>query len=198
VNNTIDDIASTWLPTASEDDSDQRFERDVLPLAGDLHRRAWAYTKNSADAEDLVQETLLKAYKAFGQLRADTQLRAWLMCIMRNTWISNFRAAQRRPDEVLIGDVADGRLDSESSHGHAVSAEYQALSHVLDPELVSALLALSEDVRETVYYVAIRGMGCREAAEAMGVPEGTVLSRMHRTRIKLRESVSMESRGLAA
>ena len=197
MNNSID-TDSTWRPMTSEADTDQRFERDVLPLAGDLHRRACAYTKNSADAEDLVQETLLKAYRAFGRRREDTQLRAWLMCIMRNTWISNFRATQRRPSEVLVGDIADGTLDSESSHRHAVSAEYQALSHVLDPELVTALRALSADVRETVYYVAIRGMGCREAAEAMGVPEGTVLSRMHRTRIKLRESVSMESRGLAA
>jgi RNA polymerase sigma-70 factor, ECF subfamily len=185
---------------ATEGDDYRSFERDVLPLAGDLHRRARSYTKNAADAEDLVQDTLLKAFRAFDQLRGETHLRAWLLCIMRNTWISNHRASQRRPAEILSGDIADGHLDAvvTPTAAHAVSAEHQALRHELDPELVVALQALSADVRKTVYYVAIRGMGCREAAEILGIPEGTVLSRMHRTRIKLRQSLSMDSRGHAA
>ena len=85
------------------------FERDVLPVAGDLYRRALAYTKNDAHADDLVQETLLKAYKAFDKLRLETHLRAWLLCIMRNTWINNYRADLRRPVETLVGDIADGQ-----------------------------------------------------------------------------------------
>ena len=120
--------------------------------------------------------------------------RAWLLCIMRNTWISNYRTGLRRPAEVLIGDIAGSQLDSAATEGsgHALSAEHQAPRHVLEPDLAEALLALSEDARETVYHIAIRGVGCREAAEAMGVPVGTVLSRMQRTRIKLRRSLGEE------
>ena len=185
------DIDSTSPRSEMELDPDRRFERDVLPLVGDLERRAWSYTKNSADAEDLVQETLLKAYKALARLSGDTQLRAWLLCIMRNAWISNYRTGLRRPSEVLVGDIAGSQLDSAGSEGsgHALSAEHQALHHVLESDLAEAMLSLSEDARETFYHIAIRGMGCREAAEAMGVPVGTVLSRMHRTRIKLRRSL---------
>jgi RNA polymerase sigma-70 factor (ECF subfamily) len=191
MNKSNDDTDSTSRRSAMEVDPDRRFERDVLPLVDDLKRRAWGYTRNSADAEDLVQETLLKAYKAFAQLRGDAHLRAWLLCIMRNTWISNHRTGLRRPAEVLIGDIAGSQFDYAAPAGsrHALSAEHQALRNVLEPDLAEALSALSEDARETVYHLAIRGVGCREAAEAMGVPVGTVLSRMHRARIKLRRSL---------
>ncbi len=182
--------------SATAGDSVRSFERDVLPVAGDLYRRALAYTKNDAHADDLVQETLLKAYKAFDKLRLETHLRAWLLCIMRNTWINNYRADLRRPVETLVGDIADGQLDSVVPHGsgHVLSAEHQALRHMLDPELAAALLTLSEDMRETVYYVAVLGMKCREEAELMGVPAGTLLSRMHRIRTNLRRSLGMDAR----
>lgn len=74
-----------------------RFERDVMPLIKDLHRSAYAYTRNAADAEDLVQETLLRAFRAFDKLSGDYRLKAWLLSIMRNTWISRYRATMRRP-----------------------------------------------------------------------------------------------------
>ena len=136
--------------SATAGDSVRSFESDVLPVAGDLYRRALAYTKNDAHADDLVQETLLKAYKAFDKLRLETHLRASLLCIMRNTWINNHRADLRRPVETLVGDIADGQLDSVVPHGsgHVLSAEHQALRHMLDPELAAALLTLSEDMRE--------------------------------------------------
>jgi RNA polymerase sigma-70 factor (ECF subfamily) len=186
--------------SATDDEMARKFEREVLALSGDLRRRAWSYTKNDADADDLVQETLLKAFRAFDRLREDTNLRGWLVCIMRNTWISNYRTAQRRPAEVLSGDFADGHLDSGAlpEAARTSSAEHQALRHVMDPNLLAALLALPADTRKTIYYVAVCGMGSREAAEIMGIPEGTVLSRMHRFRIKLRESLCVESREHAA
>lgn len=186
--------------STADDELERRFERDVLPLTGDLRRRAWSYTKNAADAEDLVQETLLKAFRAFDRFREDTHLRAWLVSIMRNTWISNHRTSQRRPTEVLSGHVADGHLDAVALPlaAHALSAEHHALRHVLDPELVEALQALPADIRKTFYYVAICGMASRQASEVMGIPEGTVLSRMHRARIKLRRALGVDSSGRAA
>jgi RNA polymerase sigma-70 factor, ECF subfamily len=191
---------ATLRHSSTDDELERRFERDVLPLTGDLRWRAWSYTRNAADAEDLVQETLLKAFRAFDRFREDTHLRAWLVSIMRNTWISNHRTSQRRPTEVLSGDIADGLLDAVALPGtaHALSAEHQALRHVLDPELAEALQALSADIRETLYYVAVCGMSGREVAEVMGVPEATVLSRMYRARIKLRQSIGVNSRGRRA
>jgi RNA polymerase sigma-70 factor (ECF subfamily) len=186
--------------SATEPELARRFEREVLALSGDLRRRAWLYTKNDADADDLVQETLLKAYRAFDRLREDTKMRGWLVCIMRNTWISNYRTTQRRPTEVLSGDFADGYLDSGvlPEAARAPSAEHHALSDVMNPELIAALQALPAEARKTIYYVAVCGMRSREAAEIMGIPEGTVLSRMHRIRIKLRESLGVDSRDYAA
>ncbi|MCX2929852.1 sigma-70 family RNA polymerase sigma factor [Mycobacterium sp. CVI_P3] len=162
--------------------SDSEFERDILPLAGDLYRRAVGYTKNSADAEDLVQDTMMKAFNAFDMLREDTHFLAWLLRIMRNTWISNYRARLRRPAESLVGELDDG---TEC----ALSAEAQVFRQLLDPDLSAALSALSTEMRETLYWVAVEGMTYREAADIMGVPEGTVMSRMHRGRTSMRRAL---------
>ncbi|SBS77077.1 RNA polymerase sigma factor [uncultured Mycobacterium sp.] len=168
--------------SAAEQNSCSSFERDILPFTADLYRRAVGYTKNATDAEDLVQETLLKAYNAFDRLREDTYLRAWLLRIMRNTWISDYRARLRRPAESLVGEVDEG---SE----RAQSAENQVFRQLLDPDVREALFSLSTEMRETLYWVAIEGMSYREAADIMGVPEGTVMSRMHRSRASMRRSL---------
>jgi RNA polymerase sigma-70 factor (ECF subfamily) len=167
------------------------FEQVVGPLMHDLHRCALAYTRNVSDAEDLVQETMLKAYKAFDRLRDDTHLKAWLLRIMRNAWISKYRADVRRPSELLTADFTDGPLECAGVSGSVgpLSAEDEALRHIVDSNVIEALLELSDDMRETVYHVAIEGMTCREAARIMGVSENTVLSRMHRIRKRLRESL---------
>ena len=171
----------------------------MLPLCGDLRSRARSYTKNDADADDLVQETLLKAFKAFDELRDESHPWGWLVCIMRNTWISNHRATQRRPAEVLSGEIAEGRLGARAltEAACAVSAEHHALRHVMNPGLIASLQELSVEIRKTFYYIAVCGMASREASEVMGIPEGTVLSRMHRARIKLRRSLGADSRGRA-
>lgn len=168
--------------SATEQNSCPSFERDILPLTAELYRRAVGYTKNVADAEDLVQETLLKAYNAFDRLRDDTYLKAWLLRIMRNTWISDHRARLRRPTENLVGEV-DDRAE------HALSAENQVFRQLMDPDVSAALFSLSTEMRETLYWVAIEGMSYREAADIMGVPEGTVMSRMHRSRASMRRSL---------
>ncbi|MBB3606091.1 RNA polymerase sigma-70 factor (ECF subfamily) [Mycolicibacterium sp. BK556] len=158
---------------------DTEFERDVVPLHAELYRRALGYTHNAADAEDLVQETMLKAFNAFDRLREDTYLRAWLLRIMRNTWISGYRARLRRPEESLVGEIDDGTE-------YAMSAEGQVFRHQWDPAVSAALSCLSTEMRETLYWVAVEGMTYRETADIMGVPEGTVMSRMHRGRANMR------------
>jgi RNA polymerase sigma-70 factor (ECF subfamily) len=174
--------------TPEGDDVVAAFERAVLPLAGDLHRRAYAYTRNVADAEDLVQETLLRAFRAFGRLDEDPQLRAWLLCILRNAWISKHRASRSRPVESLIGTLGDDEQWDVAVPG-ASSAEHVVLRDMPDPRVRAALSALPDPVRLTVYYIAVVGLSCREVAAVMEVPEGTVMSRMHRGRLRLRRSL---------
>jgi RNA polymerase sigma-70 factor, ECF subfamily len=183
------------MPSAASADvvtADPDFEVQVMPLAADLLRRAKAYTGNTADAEDLVQETLLKAYRAFHTFGQDRHLKAWLLRIMRNTWINNYRAGLSRPVEALIGDVSDGYLDTVPRRvQHESSAEQLALLGFADDELLSAVSELPEKLRLTVYYVVIVGLSHREVSTVMNVPAGTVMSRMHRGRALLRKSLSV-------
>lgn len=124
----------------------------------------------------------MKAYNAFDRLDDHTYLKAWLLRIMRNTWISDHRARLRRPTERLVGEIDDGAE-------YALSAESQVFRDQLDPDVSEALFALSAQMRETLYWVAVEGMTYRETADIMGVPEGTVMSRMHRSRASMRRSL---------
>lgn len=184
-----DDTAAGKTPARDGRAAD--FARAVLPLTGDLHRRAYAYTHNVADAEDLVQETLLRAYRAFDRLGSDPNLRAWLLCILRNVWISKYRSTLSRPAESLVGTIDDNQLDGtrDGAARGTHSAEHLVLRDMPDPGVRAALSALPDQVRLTVYYIAVVGLSCREVATLMGVPEGTVMSRMHRGRLRLRRSL---------
>jgi RNA polymerase sigma-70 factor (ECF subfamily) len=163
------------------DDPAALFIRDVLPLVDQLYRAALRYTRTPADAEDLVQETMAKAYAGFHSFRAGTNLRAWLYRIMTNTWISSYRTAQRRPDEVLSADVTDVRLSAATP-----SAELAALDATGDDEVLDALRALPEGQRMVVYYADVEGFRYKEIAAIMDMPLGTVMSRLHRGRKNLR------------
>lgn len=168
---------------------DRSFERDVLPLAHHLYIVALHYTKNGADAEDLVQDTLLKAFRAFDKTRADTYYKAWLTTIMRNTWISKYRAAACRPAESLVADVLDyepSTVTRIASIEHD-SPEQQLLRRSLDTDVLQLVRGLSAEMRETLYLVAIEGMNCHEAAQVLGVSSSTVSSRMQRIRHRLRK-----------
>ncbi|MCV7423017.1 RNA polymerase sigma factor [Mycobacterium yunnanensis] len=164
------------------------FDDDVAALRPELHRYATRLTRHSSDAEDLVQETMLRAFKAYGRLRQDTFVTAWLFTIARNTWFSMCRASSRRP-EVLSADVGD----YASATPHAVagaSAEVEALGNDIDPDLAAALAGLSEEMRATVFHVAVGDMLSRDAADLLGVSTNTVLTRMHRSRRALRRALN--------
>lgn len=174
-------------PATGRDDLEARFTRDVLPLLDTLYRAARRHTNSTADAEDLVQETLTKAYAGFRSYTDGTNLRAWLLRIMTNVWISSYRAAQRRPDEVSA-DVTDARLAAVATHTSTglPSAELAALEAMGDDEVRSALGALPVDQRLAVFYADVEGMRYREIAAILDVPLGTVMSRLHRGRTRLR------------
>lgn len=166
-----------------------RFERATLPLLDQLYRAARRYTTSHADAEDLVQETILKAYAGFDRFREGTNVKAWLYRIMTNTWINSYRTKQRRPVEVLGDGVTDAQLTADAAHSSAglPSAELQALLRMADDEIVAALQCLPVEQRIVVYYADVEGLRYKDIAQIMDWPLGSVMSRLHRARRHLRE-----------
>jgi RNA polymerase sigma-70 factor, ECF subfamily len=164
------------------DDPATRFVRDVSPFVDQLYRAARRYTHTAADAEDLVQETMAKAYAGFHTFTEGTNFRAWLFRIMTNTWITSFRTAQRRPVEMLTADVTDGPANVARSP----SAELAVLEAMGDDEVRDALQALPEGQRLVVYYADVEGFRYKEIAAILDMPVGTVMSRLHRGRRNLR------------
>lgn len=166
-----------------------RYERDVLPLAEALYASAVRMTRNSADAEDLVQETLTKAYLNFHQFQEGTNLKAWLHRILTNNFINAYRKKQREPQRTgLPEEIEEWQIaQTESTYSGLRAAEAEVLAQIADTQIVAAMRALPDEFREAVYFADVEGYPYREIAEMMGTPIGTVMSRLHRGRKQLRE-----------
>ena len=172
-------------------DRKARFEQDVVPFMGQLYPAALRMTKNSSDAEDLVQETIAKAYAAFHQFRPGTNLRAWLHRILANTFINGYRKRRREPTATLGADFHDDwQVGADPLSPPARSAEAEALDRLADSEILRALRDLPEDFKVAIYLADIEGYPYKEVAEMMGTPIGTVMSRLHRGRSRLREKLA--------
>jgi RNA polymerase sigma-70 factor, ECF subfamily len=160
-----------------------RFERDALPLHGQLRVKALHLTRNPTDADDLVQETYAKAYAAFDRYQDGTSIRAWMNRIMINTNINDHHKRRRR-QYVAIDRLEDGQLAAAQAHewNGPRSAEVEALDHLTDTNVTAALHRLPAAYRLAVYLRDVEGLSYREVAAAMGTPIGTVMSRLHRAR----------------
>jgi RNA polymerase sigma-70 factor (ECF subfamily) len=165
-----------------------RFERDALPCLDLLYPTALRLTRNPADAEDLVQETFAKAYAAFWQFQPGTNLKAWLRRILTNTFLTSCRDRRHEPQPAATADIGDWQLARAWPHPSSglKPAETEILERLPDPIIKRALQALPADFRTVVYLADIEGYAYREIAGIMGTPVGTVMSRLHRGRRRLR------------
>lgn len=174
---------------SAQDDYRARFESAALPVVARLYHHALRTTRNHADAEDLLQETMLRAYAGFGSFRTGTDATAWLHRIMTNTYINSYRKRRREP--LLLTGSIDDLAACRPQPAHAGrSAEAEALDKILAPELTGAMRSLPADFATTVYLADVEGLSYRDTATRMGTPLGTVMSRLHRGRRALRLSLT--------
>ena len=187
--------------TAAADDAalKERFERDVLPLLAGLYSAALRMTRNAADAEDLVQETYLRAFRGFAGFEEGTNLKAWMYRILTNTFINTYRKKQREPVTVHADDIEDWYLyDRLGESGVEASAETAVLERIPDQDVQAALEALPEGFRLAVLLADVEGFSYKEIAEILDIPIGTVMSRLHRGRRALEKALwdTVRERGL--
>ena len=181
------------------------FESEVMPFTPQLYSAALRMTRNPADAEDVLQEALLKAFRGYHTFETGTNLKAWLYRILTNTFINKYRERTRRPAEVELGELEDlylfKRLGVEESTGGATrSAEEEALDRFVDEDIKEALESLPENFRIPVLLADVEGFSYKEIADIMDVPIGTVMSRLHRGRKALQRALwrFTEQRGAPA
>lgn len=171
-----------------------QFTESAMEYMPQLYTAAMRMARNSADAEDLVQETYLRAYRAYGTFQEGTNLRAWLYRILTNTFINSYRAKKRRPEETDVEDVEDlylyRRVGSISGAELGRSAEDELLDHFTESDVKEAIEALPEQFRIAVLLADVEGFSYKEIAEITDVPIGTVMSRLHRGRRALQKSLA--------
>ena len=153
-------------------------------------RTARILTRSGADADDLAQETMLKAFRAIDQLSAGSNPKAWLMTILRNAHVDRLRA--RRPSELSLNADLVAERESETPPGWG-DAE-QVLASFSDEQIIAALRTLPPEIRWTLLLTDVQGMDDVEAAQVLGVPDGTIKSRLHRGRRMLRNSLAKMNR----
>lgn len=171
-----------------------RFVEDAMEFMPSLYTAAMRMTRSKQDAEDLVQETYLKAYRSYGSFEPGTYLKAWLYRILTNTYINSYRRKQRRPEESDVEDIEDlylyHRLQGSDAAKAERSAEDEVLDRFTDEDVKAAIEALPDSFRMAVILADVEGFSYKEIAEITDVPIGTVMSRIHRGRRALQKTLA--------
>ena len=169
------------------------FAEQAMPLMDSLYSGAMRMTRNPADADDLVQETYLRAYRGFGGFQEGTNLKAWMYRILTNTYINSYRAKQRRPEESALDEVEDlylyRRLGGLEAASMGRSAEDELMDTFSEAEVKQAVEDLPEVFRMAVLLADVEGFAYKEIAEILDIPVGTVMSRLHRGRKALQKAL---------
>ena len=178
------------------------FAERAMEYAPQLYSTALRMTRNAADAEDLVQETMMRGYRSFETFEEGTNLRAWLYRILTNAFINRYRSKQRRPMETDLADVEDlylyKRVASLENAAATLSAEDQFLDLLTDDEVKSAVEDLPDTFKLPVILADVEGFAYKEIAEMLDIPVGTVMSRLHRGRKAMQKQLYeyAQARGL--
>lgn len=168
----------------------ERFEREALVHIDALMRTARRMTKTDADAEDLVQETMLKAYRFFDKFEEGTNCKAWLFKIMTNIFINNYRSQAKAPQSVAVDDLDDGFLYGQlAKNTGATDPEKEFFSKIFDDDVKGAISELPDDFRLVVVLSFLEGFAYQEIADITGLQIGTVKSRLHRGRKLLQKAL---------
>jgi RNA polymerase sigma-70 factor (ECF subfamily) len=195
-------VAAVHPTPVSDPQLAARFTRDAEPLFDGLARKARRLTRCDADAEDLLQDALLHAYTGFHTFQEGTNLKAWLFRILYNRWVSTYRARQCRPLEVAVDDISERELADSATRMPAGgrSAEVEALAGLPDGEISAAMADLPPGFRAALYLADVEGYTYAEVATILGIPLGTVMSRVSRGRGRLRIALAhlASDRGFAA
>lgn len=160
----------------------REFEEEALPHMEALHAYALKLTNDSDEADDLVQDTMLKAYRFFDKFEKGTNCKAWLFQIMKNSFINNYRKSTKEPDKVDYEDVQNFYENIKAEEVKSSHFEGDAFNDILDDEIVNALSTLPDDFRTIVFLSDIEGYSYEEIASFLDCPIGTVRSRLHRAR----------------
>jgi RNA polymerase sigma-70 factor (ECF subfamily) len=172
-----------------------RFEAEALPVLESMYGAAVRLTRNQAEAEDLLQETALKAFQAYHQFEPGTNLKAWLYRILTNAYISGYRKTKREPVRVSADGVDDFSLYDQIAGAGGASPEQEVLDRLPDEEVKAALEGLPDQFRIAVLLADVEGFSYKEIAEITGVSIGTVMSRLHRGRKALQRALWEYGRG---
>jgi len=175
---------------------ERRFTNDALPYLDQLYGAAMKMTRNPQDAQDLVQETFAKAFASFATFTEGTNLKAWLYRIMTNSYINTYRKRQREPYLGAVDELEDWQLGGAESTTamSSRSAEAEAIDRTPSGVVTDALNALPEDFRIVVYLADVEGFSYQEIADIVQRPIGTVMSRLHRGRARLRQALGEYAR----
>ena len=177
------------------------FEQEALSYLDALYRTGLRMTRSEADAEDLVQETYIRAFRFRDQFTPGTNLKAWLFRILTNTFINSYRRKAAQPQTTELDDIEETTLHRHMTEvsGEAPEPEQAMLDSIVDSEVTTALEELPERFR-TVVLLDVEGLSYKEIAESLDIPIGTVMSRLHRGRKFLQERLLDHARehGIAA
>jgi RNA polymerase sigma-70 factor (ECF subfamily) len=179
---------------AGVDDRQARLGAEALTHLDALYRTALRMSRNPEDAEDLVQETYLRALRALDQFQEGTNLRAWLFKILTNAFINQYRRRSRAPRSESIDDVEDfylyQHLIDNGLQSSSPDPEIEVLERLVDEDIVKALEDLPEQFRQVVLLADVEGFSYREIAEILDIKIGTVMSRLHRGRRRLQKALT--------
>jgi RNA polymerase sigma-70 factor, ECF subfamily len=176
--------------SANASDSHLVYENEIAGHRRDLYPVALRMTRNASDAEDLVQESMARAYAGIRHFTPGTNSRAWLFRILSNTFVSGYRKRQREPVQVLGAEFDSLSAANAGPSRAAPSAEDAVLGQFANSEVREALTELPDCFQATVYLADIEGYPYREVSEMLGIPIGTVMSRLHRARAMLRKRLA--------